>query len=77
MKELVELNPDKFSANPDDVFILGILHDIGYEFTEDQLEHGHKGGLILKEQGYKYWREVYYHGLTQSEFSSSELWLLN
>ena len=67
----------KYSATPDELFILGMLHDIGYEFSETQSEHNTKGGLILKEQGYKFWKEVYYHGVPQTTYQSPELMLLN
>lgn len=77
MKEMVQSEPDKYSITPEEAFTLGLLHDIGYEFVENQLEHNHKGGEILKNQGYKYWKEVYYHGIDQDEYTSQELWLLN
>lgn len=60
-----------------DMFILGYLHDIGYEFSENQNEHPKKGGLLLKQQNYPYWQEVYYHGLIDIEYKSKELDLLN
>lgn len=77
MKEIALLNQDKYPVNPDDAFILGMLHDIGYEFSEDQKEHANKGGLVLKEQNYKYWLEIYYHGIPQNEYDSPMLRLLN
>lgn len=77
MKRIVNEDPDEYIASPDDAFVIGILHDIGYEFVDDQKEHAHKGGLLLREQGYKYWREIYYHGIPQDKFDSKELWLLN
>ena len=77
MKKIVEENPDKFTASPNDVFVIGILHDIGYEFAENQQDHASKGGMVLKNQGYKYWREIFFHGFPQEEYSSPELWLLN
>ena len=77
MKKIVNENPNEYIASPDDAFIIGILHDIGYEFVDDQKKHAHKGGVLLREQGFKYWREIYYHGIPQDEFNSKELWLLN
>lgn len=35
------------------------------------------GGGILKSQGYKYWKEVYYHGVANCEYQSKFLDLLN
>ena len=45
-----------------DCFIIGYNHDIGYEFAENIIEHNKIGGNILKECGFKYWKEIYYHG---------------
>lgn len=77
MKEIVQENKSDYTISPDEAFILGLLHDIGYEFCKVKSEHGKIGGETLKEQGYKFWREVYFHGLPQEEYSSQELWLLN
>ena len=77
MKEIVSGEQDTYSCSPDDAFILGMLHDIGYEFCKKQREHAQKGGEVLKAQGYKYWKEVYYHGIPQTEYFSPELNLLN
>ena len=35
-----------------DLFLLGFNHDIGYEY-EDNSNHGHIGGEILKRNNYK------------------------
>ena len=59
-----------------DLFTLGIVHDIGYEFGPSN-EHQKLGGLVLKENGYRYWQEVYYYGLVQNEYSSLFLDILN
>jgi predicted hydrolase (HD superfamily) len=77
MKELVSTDPQKNMCSPEDAFVLGLLHDIGYEFSSEQKEHANNGGLLLKEQGYKYWKEVYYHGIPQDEYDSPLLRLLN
>ena len=68
MKKIAQEHYEEYKVSPDDAFVLGMIHDIGYEFSEQQQEHANKGGLILKEQGYKYWKEVYYHGVSQREF---------
>lgn len=77
MQDIVERNPEKFDISSEDAFLLGFLHDIGYEFAEDQKEHAKVGGLLLKRQNYKYWQEIYYHGFAQKEYDTPELWLLN
>lgn len=60
-----------------EMFTLGYLHDIGYEFTKLKTEHPQVGGLMLKQVGYKYWSEVYNHGNPFSDYESKELNLLN
>lgn len=61
------------------LYTLGMLHDIGYEFLEekDYLTHNIVGGNLLKNLGYKYWKEVYYHGIPNSPYQSYFLDLLN
>lgn len=60
-----------------EMFVLGYLHDIGYEYSKIQSEHPVIGGLLLKKSNYKYWKEVYYHGSLCDEYQSLELDLLN
>ena len=58
-------------------FIIGYLHDIGYEFAEKGMNHNTIGGEILKNNNFKYWKEVYYHGEIDIEYKSSYLDILN
>lgn len=60
-----------------EMFLLGYLHDVGYEFSKTQPEHPQVGGTILKDSGYVYWREVFWHGVPSPEYVSDELMLLN
>ena len=60
-----------------ELFILGLNHDIGYNFSSDNSEHNKIGGKILKSQNYKYWEEVYYHGETDINYQSLYLDILN
>lgn len=60
-----------------DLFVLGLNHDIGYQFPETNKEHNTIGGELLKNNGYKYWKEVYYHGSDQDEYNSLYLDILN
>ena len=60
-----------------ELFLLGFVHDIGYEFVEDTKDHPKVGGEILKQSGYKYWKEVYYHGRLTNEYKSLYLKILN
>lgn len=60
----------------EDMYLLGLIHDIGY--IQGKAEgHAKYGGNILHRAGYKYWREVYYHGNVGMDYSSKELDLLN
>lgn len=61
----------------DSCFIIGFNHDIGYEFTNNGINHNKVGGLILKQSNFKYWRELYYHGEVNSEYNSVFLDILN
>jgi hypothetical protein len=58
-----------------EMFLLGFLHDIGYLYQPK--DHNFFGGNLLKEQGYEYWQEVYWHGVPEAEYSSAALDLLN
>ena len=60
-----------------ELFVLGYNHDIGYEFCTDNLKHNIIGGEILKNNGYKYWQEVYYHGNPDADYNSLFLKILN
>lgn len=60
-----------------EMYLLGFLHDTGYAFADNQSEHAKRGGETLEKSGYKYWREVYYHGMPNSPYRSQELDLLN
>lgn len=60
-----------------DMYLLGLVHDIGYNMTNSMIEHPVKGGENLKEKGYKYWEEVYNHGRADVGYESEELDLLN
>lgn len=75
MHKIAAENPKFFNEN--EMFTLGTLHDIGYKFSDDAQLHNVLGGEILRQQKYKYWKEVYYHGTFQDEFYSRELLLLN
>lgn len=61
------------------LYTLGLVHDIGYEFLDKEhyIEHEQRGGVLLKRQGYKYWKEVYYHGKANCKYKSKFLDLLN
>jgi len=60
-----------------DCFIIGFIHDIGYEFATNKMEHNKIGGEILKRNNFKYWKEIYYHGEPEIEYESLYLDILN
>lgn len=59
------------------LFFLGYVHDIGYELSERQEDHETTGGLFLKELGFDHWKEVRYHGMPESPYTSPLLDILN
>ena len=58
-------------------FLIGLNHDIGYEFASNGLNHNKIGGQILRNNGFKYWQEVYYHGDIDCTYDSIFLDILN
>lgn len=60
-----------------DCFLIGYNHDIGYEFAKNKDEHNKVGGNILKRCGFKYWKEIYYHGELDDKYTSLYLDILN
>lgn len=67
-------NDEKYA---EDMFLLGLLHDLGYEFSETGWGHSIIGGEILKRSGYKYWNEVANHGYSENVGITDELFILN
>lgn len=65
------------SEELEDLFVLGFNHDVAYGISDDVLNHGIIGGDVLKRNGYKYWKEVYYHGKPDCEYNSKYLTILN
>lgn len=60
-----------------EMFLVGFLHDVGYEFVEDPIQHEEVGGNILKQLDFRYAQEVSSHGNPHSTFTSQELFILN
>lgn len=59
------------------MFVLGFVHDIGYEFADTQSEHADRGAYVLEQCGFQFANEVMYHGKVQQTYSSEELYMLN
>lgn len=72
---------DKLKPNnvqyAEDMFLLGMLHDMGYEFMESNASHAYIGGEILKRNNYQFWSEVSLHGDETVKNMSDELFILN
>lgn len=60
-----------------DMFVMGYLHDVGYQFAQEQSEHEELGGDLLRSLGFTYWAEIFYHGNPDSAYQSNELLVLN
>ena len=61
----------------ENMFLLGVMHDLGYEFMESNASHAAVGGEILKRSGYQYWQEVALHGDETVDDMTDELFILN
>ena len=70
MKALANKHADYYNVDANDAFILGYLHDVGYEFINSGEDHALVGANYLKAAGYAYWAEVYFHGKPQTEYKS-------
>ena len=72
-RALIETSDEAYA---EDMFVLGLLHDIGYLFGSD--EHGKSGAALMERNGYIYSNEILHHGkfdIPESE-STPELELL-
>lgn len=78
-KKMVEIAKSKNLSDEDikNCFIIGYNHDIGYEFTTNGINHNIIAGQILKNNNFKYWREIYYHGEINTDYNSIYLTILN
>ena len=78
-RKMVEIAKEKKLDTEDinNCFAIGYNHDIGYEFTQNGMNHNIIGGEILKNSNFKYWKEVYYHGEIDVEYKSLYLDILN
>lgn len=78
-RKMVEIAKEKNMAEEEimNCFVLGFVHDIGYEYSDNGAEHNVIGGNILKDTGFKFYNEVYYHGQVDIDYSSIYLDILN
>lgn len=76
-KELAEKLKPQDEQFAQDMFLLGMLHDFGYEFAEEPGKHPQVGAEILKRQGYRFWQAVENHGNVNVDEVSDELFILS
>jgi hypothetical protein len=77
MAELTSMVGAESGMTPEGAFVLGLVHDVGYALCDEPKEHARIGGEFLRYQHYPLWREVYWHGLVQTEYGSRQLVMLN
>ena len=59
------------------LFLMGLTHDFAYAFVENQTDHEHEGGRILKLSGFDWAEAVFDHGNPDIENWTDELLILN
>ena len=71
-RKMVEIAKNKGMSEEEinNCFIIGFNHDIGYEYTKNGFNHNKVGGELLRKSGFKFWKEVYYHGIVTDEYES-------
>lgn len=74
--KLMKEKAESVGLDKEEMFTLGLLHDIGYEFGNGE-NHNVVGYNILKKQNYKFANEVLHHGCPNCEYKSKALNLLN
>ena len=72
---VAEYMRDHAKINPDGMYVLGLLHDIGKLYGFEN--HEKVGAEILSGVGFSYAKEVELHGKPQDDYSSYALDLLN
>ena len=78
-KKMMEIAKE-YNLSEEDIkncFLIGLNHDIGYEFSTSGIDHNKIGGQLLKDNRFKYWQEVYYHGDINCQYKSIFLDILN
>ena len=63
------------------MFLMGFIHDMGYEFTEDSTQHPNVMGSIMDSVSIKDWHEILFaiqtHGKPQKFIGTPEQAILN
>lgn len=64
--EYMYKNASKYNLNPEEMYILGLLHDIGY--LDGKPDHEVNGARLLEKEGYKHSSIVSWHGTTPLDY---------
>lgn len=64
--EYMYKNAEKYGLDADKMYVLGLLHDVGY--LVDDKEHEVMGSRLLEELGYKNSDTISWHGTTPRDF---------
>lgn len=64
--EYMYWNADKYDLDKDDMFLLGMLHDVGYLYGSEG--HSEEGAKLLCKNRYVYAWAVAWHGKTPKEY---------
>ena len=67
--EYMYSNAGRYELNPDEMYVLGLLHDIGY--VSDKANHESAGALLLQKLGYNGYEPILWHGTTPDDFLSN------
>ena len=59
------------------MFLMGFLHDVGYEFASNQSDHEFIGGELLAETNYTHSEPIRLHGNPNADLTDDRLFLLN
>ncbi|MCQ2966285.1 MAG: HD domain-containing protein [Alphaproteobacteria bacterium] len=81
-RKLQQLSEQFFPNNEEkarEMFLIGWLHDFGYEFVDKNtvVDHPFRGAEILNRTGFKYTQVIAQHGDPEIKEMSDELFLLN
>lgn len=59
--EFMYVEAPKYGLNPEEMYVLGLLHDVGYIF-DDWHNHEKNGETLMNNLGFKYSKAIGLHG---------------
>lgn len=62
----------KYGLKPDEMYVLGLLHDVGYIY-DGWHNHEEKGANLMRELGFKYADAISLHGVDVDDFNGKTL----